>query len=799
MVNLMKELPKISTLLYNGLKAHYVKPQQQCLFHLFSRRQYSTESNQIRLRDYQQKCIDSCLDALNNKRRRIGVSLPTGGGKTVVFSSLIDQVKPREGYGNKTLILAHRTELIQQAAKTVKSILPSKLIEVEMAKYHSSGDCDVVVASVQTLMRGRLEKFNPKDFKLLIIDEAHHAAADSYRKIIDYFGGTHSNSDVAITGFSATLQRDDDKNLSDAFDEVVFHMTTDEMVKSKHLSEAKFTTVRLSNADLSKVGVSKGEFVISKLSKAVNNDINNELVLRTYLHFVSTLKVKSTMLFGVDIKHVKDLTELFRNRGINADYVTANTHAKVRVEVVDDFRKGKIQVLMNCGIFTEGTDIPNIDCLLLVRPTASKNLLIQMIGRGLRLHKSKEFCHIVDFVGINNNNIVSVPTLHGLPGDAEIRDLTPEQIEERRIKHEKYLERKEQELEKQKQLELKMEILKAEEYLKTGVRDDAPVVEVDESQFMNTNIDLRTFESFEEFLKNGDLGKETDLYYIASSQYPLCRIDNNTWVLPYPSGKGDIHLRLQRHQRLVTKEFFKAVSVTGIYKTKSQAEALRDAKGPIYTLASYTLNPRFGEKMWDKMYKSKLLLPFSKDVRIPLSYITKLLREVAGARNLTKTAFWRSEPPTIKQLRSVVAMMKRSSKKLEITHINQLPNLTKGEVADFMTSVNISNTQYPRSILYNKLQKKAKEQEELYPEKTLKSEYEILHPSAPEKSTRSFEDSSAVFEDTSIDKPMSYQNFKESEKQRQKKLQNVRRKYLYSKGGSSPGSRSLEGFHEPKF
>ena len=167
------------------------------------------------------------------------------------------------------------------------------------------------------------------------------------------------------------------------------------MIDDKWLSDVIFTTVH-SGADLSRVKSTAGDFQTGALSKAVNNDEINTLTVRAWLSRAA--ERKSTIAFCVDLSHVANLTAAFRQHGIDARFVTSDTHPKVRLERLNAFKAGEFPVLLNCGIFTEGTDIPNIDCVLLARPTKSRNLLVQMIGRGLRKYAGKKNCHVIDMV-----------------------------------------------------------------------------------------------------------------------------------------------------------------------------------------------------------------------------------------------------------------------------------------------------------------------------------------------------------------------------------------------------------------
>jgi len=186
-----------------------------------------------------------------------------------------------------------------------------------------------------------------------------------------------------------------------------------EMIEESWLSPVKFTTVK-TNVDLSRVktGGSGGDFQIGDLGRAVNTDRANEITVLSWLQ--KARERKSTLVFCVDIAHVNEITAKFRQYGVDVKPVTSHTSAEDRKQRLEEFRTGKFPVLVNCGVFTEGTDIPNIDCVLLARPTRSKNLLVQMIGRGMRLHSTKGDCLVIDMVGNVERGVITVPTLLGL-------------------------------------------------------------------------------------------------------------------------------------------------------------------------------------------------------------------------------------------------------------------------------------------------------------------------------------------------------------------------------------------------
>lgn len=392
----------------------------------------------IQLRDYQEECIQSVLDYLHRGHNRLGVSLATGSGKTVIFTQLIDRVPAPDDYATQTLILAHRRELVEQAARHCSNAYPSKTVDIEMGNMHASGAADITVASVQSIISGdRIEKFDPRRFKLVLVDEAHHIVAETYLKVLDWFGlKNNTNSQTALVGVSATLSRFDGRRLGTVIDHVVYHKDYMEMINDHWLSSVVFTTVS-SKADLSQVKLgANGDFQASSLSQAVNTDENNEIAVRSWM--VKAAERKSTLVFCVDLEHLTGLTATFRRHGIDARYVTGDTSNKIRSQRVEAFRRNEYPVLLNCGVFTEGTDIPNIDCVLLARPTRSRSLLVQMIGRGMRLFPGKKDCHIIDMVAVLQTGIVTTPTLLGLDPDALLEQASVEDAK-------KIKERKEQE------------------------------------------------------------------------------------------------------------------------------------------------------------------------------------------------------------------------------------------------------------------------------------------------------------------------------------------------------------------
>ncbi|EKM61106.1 uncharacterized protein PHACADRAFT_156288 [Phanerochaete carnosa HHB-10118-sp] len=413
-------------------------------------RLYSTQrSPALRLRPYQENALQACAEALESGSTRIGVSLPTGSGKTTVFITLLSRIKPPVEYPDATrsLVIVNNIELARQSAKQAQQLFAGWSVEIEQGQKHkASGKADLTVATYQTLMQEqRLNKFDPNCLKAVIVDEAHHAAAPSYRTILSRFhpeieppaGPSHTadlRRPVPIFGFSATFSRHDGLALGSVFEQIVYHRDFLEMIKEQWLCDVRFTSVR-ANIDLSNVTLNSlnGDFSATSLAHVINTPTVNQLVVQSWLDKAASRK--STLVFCVSLHHLRELTNAFRTAGVNAAYIHCGTPAAERKSLISAFKRGDFPVLLNVAILTEGTDIPNIDCVIVARPTRSRNLFAQMIGRGMRLSPDtgKKDCHIIDFVDSANRvaGVVSVPTLFGLDPSEIIDGASIETLEER--------------------------------------------------------------------------------------------------------------------------------------------------------------------------------------------------------------------------------------------------------------------------------------------------------------------------------------------------------------------------------
>lgn len=508
----------------------------------------------IRLRQYQEECIQSVLSYLSNGHRRLGVSLATGSGKTVIFTQLIDRVEPRNPKATKTLILAHRRELVEQAARHCQRQYPEKSIEIEMGDQHATGSADITIASVRSLQVGRLEKYDPDTFKLILVDEAHHIVAPGYLEVLEHFGlestPAATRNTPALVGVSATFSRFDGLRLGAAIDHIVYHKDYVDMIGEKWLCDVKFTTVR-SGANLSRVKSSKdGDFATSQLSAAVNNDEINEITVKSWMDEAANRK--STLVFCVDLSHVAALTDTFRKYGVDARFITGETKKKIRGERLEDFKQGAFPVLLNCGVFTEGTDMPNVDCVLLCRPTKSRNLLVQMIGRGMRLHSDKADCHVIDMVASLETGIVTVPTLFGLDPGEVVKNASSN------------------DLEKMKEREANLEEVEPTQ--------DTLFASQDAKAFSNRNLTYTHYDSVHDLLE--DTSGERHIRAISPNAW--VQVDADRYILAPKSGV----LSLER-RRLTPAELVKAKKTS----SKSDVVIIGNDTPLFHVIYKYPLQP----------------------------------------------------------------------------------------------------------------------------------------------------------------------------------------------------------------
>jgi superfamily II DNA or RNA helicase len=345
------------------------------------------------LRPYQQQARDRIHAEWDAGHTRTLLVLPTGTGKTIVFASVAaDQVRA----GDRVLILAHRGELLEQAADKLQRStgLVSAVEKAESTCLDSW--FRVVVGSVQTLQRtARLELFPRDYFGTIIIDEAHHAITDGYRRILDYFG------DAKVLGVTATPDRGDMRNLGEVFDSLAFEYKLTDAIKEGYLCKIMAQTIPL-QLDITSVTMSGGDYAVGDLGTALDpylEQIAAEMARRC--------KSRKTVVFLPLIKTSQKFRDLLNTYGFRAAEV--NGQSDDRRQVLADFDAGKYNVLCNSMLLTEGWDCPSVDCVVVLRPTKVRSLYSQMVGRGTRLSPGKTDLLLLDFLWMTDKHELCRP------------------------------------------------------------------------------------------------------------------------------------------------------------------------------------------------------------------------------------------------------------------------------------------------------------------------------------------------------------------------------------------------------
>ncbi|MBQ9526885.1 MAG: DEAD/DEAH box helicase [Fretibacterium sp.] len=330
----------------------------------------------ITLRPYQEECLASIP-----ARGSYLIQMATGLGKTVTFSRI-----PRYG---RMLILSHREELVHQPARYFDCP-----VGFERAEERSHGE-EVVSASVQSLVR-RLDRFMHDEFDVLITDEAHHAAAPTYRKIYDHF------MPRLHLGFTATPNRDDGIGLNSIYQDIIFQRDIKWGIENGYLSPIYCLRVQI-DFDLSKVATRLGDYAPGELDAAVNIDGANKAVAEAFAKYAEP----PALIFCTSVDHAERLAKLIPG-------AVAVKGGEDRAETVAAFARGEIPAITNCMVLTEGTDLPNVRTVMIARPTKNVSLYTQMVGRGTRLCEGKKLLTLIDLVGASECDLCTAPTLLGL-------------------------------------------------------------------------------------------------------------------------------------------------------------------------------------------------------------------------------------------------------------------------------------------------------------------------------------------------------------------------------------------------
>jgi ATP-dependent helicase IRC3 len=361
----------------------------------------------LTLRPYQIEAVEAVLTAESRGIRRPLIALPTGTGKTVVFAHLLLQ---RPG---RSLVLVHRDELIQHAYAKLKEIDPSRSIGIVKAE-RDEHSAPTVIASVPTLAReARLTRLTP-DFRTIVVDEAHHAVADSYRRILAHCGAFAEGGPLTL-GVTATPQRGDDVGLDAVFQEVVYQKSIRDMILAGYLADLKALRIGI-KADSSSLHTRMGDFQDSKLEAMLLECDAPGLIVQAYQEHARTRKA---LLVTPTVKVAHVIAAAFQQCDIDAEALDGTTPTEERRALLKRLKTGETRLVANCGVLTEGFDEPSVDAIIIARPTKSSTLYTQMVGRGTRIYPGKQDCLVMDLVGVTRrHDLQSVATLVGLPLEA---------------------------------------------------------------------------------------------------------------------------------------------------------------------------------------------------------------------------------------------------------------------------------------------------------------------------------------------------------------------------------------------
>jgi len=347
----------------------------------------------MELRPYQNEAVEAIEKEWQEGHRRTLLVLPTGCGKTICFAKVTQR---RVDKGGKVLILAHRGELLDQAAdKLMKATGINSALE--KADSHAAGTMlPVVVGSVQTLQRdNRLEEYDPDEFDSIIVDEAHHALSESYKKILGYFNAN-------VLGVTATPDRGDMKNLGEFFESLAYEYPLPKAIKEGYLCAIRAQTIPL-KIDLTAVRTQQGDYASGDLGDALAPYLDQiaDIIAQNYSD-------RKTVAFLPLVSTSQEFRDELAKRGLPTWEVNGNS--KDRAQVLEEFDKAKRGILCNSMLLTEGWDCPSVNCIVILRPTKIRSLYTQMVGRGTRLCEGKDHLLILDFLWLTRKHELCRPT-----------------------------------------------------------------------------------------------------------------------------------------------------------------------------------------------------------------------------------------------------------------------------------------------------------------------------------------------------------------------------------------------------
>ena len=346
------------------------------------------------LRPYQEAAVSDACKALDKHGNTIVVA-PTGAGKTIMLSALVGE---RYKDGKKILVMQHRDELVDQNKSKFERINPYITTSIVNGTV-KNWDGNTIFSMVQTISRERNLRDRPK-FDMIVVDESHHAAADTYLKVINAV--KEDNPNAEIVGFTATPNRGDGKGLRSVFNNCSHQIEITTLIREGFLVPPKSYVVDCGVGEqLTNVSRKGNDFDMEQVEAIMNHKVINDKVVTEW---IERAEGRKTVVFCSTIKHAEDLLKSFLEHDIDAKLVTGDTPKDERAETLHELAYGDLQVVVNVSVLTEGFDAPAVSCIVLTRPCSQKGTMVQMIGRGLRTIDPEEFpgvvktdCVVLDF------------------------------------------------------------------------------------------------------------------------------------------------------------------------------------------------------------------------------------------------------------------------------------------------------------------------------------------------------------------------------------------------------------------
>jgi len=341
----------------------------------------------INLRQYQIDAIQAIKDTFDKSWNRQYIVMPTGSGKTITFLSYAKQ------YHQRILIIVPSKELLKQVYETALKLYDEDDIS-RKGDIYTENPSKVHICIINSIRGEYLEFITGQYFDLVIIDEAHHSNANSYEKFLKNIAFAPK-----ILGVTATPDRCDGKLLNSVLDTRSYEITVENLIENEFLSDIEGFSVK-TNIDISDVDSHNGDFSLNQLYKKLGTDSRNQLIFDLCKN---EMKDRKTLIFSINIEHSKQIEHILNEKNISCRHIDGKMNSSLRNSILSSFRNNEISILCNCQLLTEGFDEPSIDGIIIARPTKSRALFNQMIGRGLRRSPGKKNCKIIDIVDNHRN------------------------------------------------------------------------------------------------------------------------------------------------------------------------------------------------------------------------------------------------------------------------------------------------------------------------------------------------------------------------------------------------------------